>query len=131
MKSRSKKKDLDRRGKKKPPMAGSYIDYHNYDAQFDGDQAPVQGMGDPAATGDAGGGDGGGMGESEVNIAEGNSKSGMRKLKQLAAAARAGDERAMSKLRALSAAINTGVDYKHLVAARGVANRLPEPAKTT
>ena len=97
--------------------SGRFIDYYNYDDQFNGEQAPVQGGGDAA------GADGGGMGESEVNI-----EGGMRKLKQLAAAARSGDAHAMSKLKALSGAIGTGVDYKHIAAARGVANKLPEPA---
>lgn len=108
---------------KKCLTSGRFIDYYNYDDQFNGEQAPVQDGGDAGAV-DAGGG----MGESEMNIAEGNSKSGMRKLKQLAAAAKQGDAHAMSKLKALSGAINTGVDYRHLAAARGVANKLPEPA---
>lgn len=103
--------------------SGRFIDYYNYGDQFDGDQAPVQGGGD------MGGGDAGGaMGESDTNIEEGNSKDYILKLKQLAAAAKRGDAHAMSKLKALSGAIGTGVDYKHLAAVRGVANKLSMPA---
>ena len=110
---------------KKCLTSGRFIDYYNYDDQFDGEQAPVEGGGD------MGGGDaGGGMGESEMNIDEGNSRSGVRRAKQLASAARRGDAHAMSRLRALSGAIGTGVDYTTIAKKREVANRqLPEISK--
>ena len=71
--------------------SGRFIDYYNYDDQFNGEQAPVEGGGD---MGDAGGGMA--EGKSGGQSARGR---GVRAVKVLAAAAERGDRAAISKLR--------------------------------